>query len=314
MPAIVANAGGGACFVWEEFFAGQVRNAHTRRAYAHAVRRFLAWAEGQGAELVRITPGLVGQYLDGLKGSIPTRKLHLAALRRFFDQLVLRHVVVLNPAASVKAERYQAVEGRTPEIAVEQARTLLRSIHVSYDTESGPVPSLVGLRDRAVIALLIYTAARIGAVAKLTRGDLRQDGRQWTLAFAEKGGKQREIPLRHDLEGYLLAYLDAAGLADASKGAGLFRSVIGRTQALSDRPATAGDLSRMLKRRLKDAGLPGHLSAHSFRAMTATDLLNQGVPLEDVQYLLGHSDARTTRLYDRRQKAVTRNVVERISV
>ena len=70
----------------------------------------------------------------------------------------------------------------------------------------------------------------------------------------------------------------------------------------------------MVKRRLKDASLPMHLSPHSFRVFTVTDLLNQGVPLEDVQYLAGHSDARTTRLYDRRQKRVTRNVVERISI
>ena len=70
----------------------------------------------------------------------------------------------------------------------------------------------------------------------------------------------------------------------------------------------------MLKRRLKDAGLSGRLSPHSFRVLAITDLLSQGQPLEDVQYLAGHSDPRTTRLYDRRQKKVTRNIVERISV
>ena len=53
---------------------------------------------------------------------------------------------------------------------------------------------------------------------------------------------------------------------------------------------------------------------HSFRVATITDLLTQGVPLEDVQYLAGHADPRTTRLYDRRQKKVTRNIVERISI
>jgi site-specific recombinase XerD len=56
------------------------------------------------------------------------------------------------------------------------------------------------------------------------------------------------------------------------------------------------------------------LSCHSFRATTITDLLTQGVPLEDVQYLAAHADPRTTRLYDPRQKQVTRNFVERISV
>ena len=305
LPALVAVAGPAARYAWEEFFQAGIRNPHTRRAYTHAVRRFLAWAESQGHELVRLTPGQVGGYLDGLPGTIPTKKQHLAALRGFFDALVLRHVVFLNPALSVRAERYTVVEGKTPEITIEHARTLLASINTGH---------VVGLRDRAVIAVLIYTAARIGAVAGLKRGSLSHDGSQWTLRFHEKGGKSREIPLRHDLQGMVLAYLDTAGLTGAGKETPLFPSAIGRTKQLAATQATAGDLGRMVKRRMKDAGLPERLSPHSFRVTAITDLLNQGVPLEDVQHLAGHSDARTTRLYDRRQKVVTRNVVERISV
>jgi site-specific recombinase XerD len=314
LPALIAAAGPAAAFVWDEFFTAGIRNPHTRRAYTHAVRRFLAWAESQGHELIRLTPGQVGSYLDGLPGIIPTKKQHLAALRGFFDALVLRHVVFLNPALSVRAERYSVVEGKTPEITIDHARLLLRSIRVSYATKTGEMPHVVGLRDRAVIAVLIYTAARIGAVASLKRGSLSHDGSQWTLRFVEKGGKSREIPLRHDLQGIVLAYLDAAGLTDAGKDAPLFPSAMGKTRQLAATPATAGDLGRMVKRRMKDAGLPERLSPHSFRVTAITDLLNQGVPLEDVQHLAGHSDARTTRLYDRRQKVVTRNVVERISV
>ena len=321
LPALIESAGGAARFAWDEFFSGGIRNPHTRRAYAHAVRRFLAWLTPREPELDRITPGLVGQYLDQLvtgqpprPASVPTKKQHLAAIRGLFDALVLRHAVLLNPAASVRAARYQVVEGKTPEIAIEHARTLLRSVAVSYETKTGPKPHPVGLRDRAVIAVLIYTAARIGAVAGLRRGSFTHDGSQWTLRFEEKGGKSREIPVRHDLQRYLLEYLVAAGLVDAGKDTPLFRSAIGKTKRLGEARATAGDLGRMVKRRMKAAGLPERLSPHSFRVTTITDLLNQGVPLEDVQHLAGHSDARTTRLYDRRQKQVTRNVVERISV
>ena len=305
LPAMVQAAGPAAAFAWDEFFTAGIRNAHTRRAYAHAVRRFLAWAETQGHDLARLTPGQVGSYLDSLPGAIPTRKLHLAALRGFFDVLVLRHVVILNPALSVKAERYAVVEGRTPEIPVEHARALLKSIDTTH---------AIGLRDRAVIGILIYTAARVGAVAGLKRGSLAHDGSQWTLRFAEKGGKSREIPVRHDLETWLLAWLDGAGLRDAPKDAPLFRSAIGKTGLWTANAPTAGDLGRMVKRRMKDAGLPARLSPHSFRVTAITDLLNQGAALEDVQHLAGHADARTTRLYDRRQKVVTRNLVERISV
>ena len=94
----------------------------------------------------------------------------------------------------------------------------------------------------------------------------------------------------------------------------LFRSASGRAGLLTDRAITGIDVCRMVKRRLKDAGLPTLISPHSFRSCTATDLLMNGVALDDVQYLLSHSDSRTTKLYDRRQRQVTRNIVERISV
>src|SRR5512135_3713903 len=120
-------------------------------------------------------------------------------LRRFFDRLVNRHACVINPAATVKAERYAVVEGKTPQIGPEQVRTLLKSIDVSNP---------VGLMDRAILAVLVYTAARVGAVAKLTLKSFKHDGTQYSLRFSEKGGKSREIPVRHDLEQFLREYID----------------------------------------------------------------------------------------------------------
>jgi site-specific recombinase XerD len=305
VPGMVEAAGGAAAFAWEEFFLGQLPNRHTRTAYLAAVRRFLAWVAPRERDLARITPGLVGSYFDKLLLSVPSKKLHLAALRTFFDVLVQRHVMVLNPARSVRTERYTAIEGRTPEISVDQARRLLGSISLD---------SVAGLRDRAVVAVLIYTAARAGAIAKLRLGDFVSDGTQYLLRFAEKGGKARSIPVRHNLELFIRDYLLAAGLEGGPKDAPLFRTIAGVQQRLSDRPMNGVDICRMVKRRLQAAGLPTTISPHSFRSCAATDLLLQGVALEDVQYLLGHADARTTRLYDRRQKQITRNIVERISV
>src|SRR5262249_21392657 len=196
---------------------GELANAHTRKNYLHAVRRFLAWCDHPERQipLVQITPGHLGDYLAGLERSTPTKKLHLAALRKFFDRMVVRHVVILNPAASVRAERHQVVEGKTPEIAAKQIHRLLESIDTG---------TIVGLRDRAILAVLIYTATRVGAVAKLTWKSLRHDGSQYTLRFSEKGGKAREIPVRHDLEQVLLAYVRAGQIDDGS----LFRTVVRR--------------------------------------------------------------------------------------
>jgi integrase/recombinase XerD len=120
--------------------------------------------------------------------------------------------------------------------------------------------------------------------------------------------------VRHDLEGYIRTCLDSAGITTENKNGSLFRSALGKTKRLTDNPLTTKDVCRMVKRRLKDAMLPSRLPPHSFRVAGITDLLTQGVPLDDVQYLAGHSIPRTTKLYDRRQKKVTRNIVERISI
>lgn len=307
LPAIISRAGKAAVFAAEEFFFGRIRNPHTRAAYLHAVKVFLSWAEARRLSLVQIAPKDVGQYFDGMRKemSISTRKQHLAALRHFFDSLVTRHAILLNPALSVRGDRYQVVEGKTPEITVAQARKLLSSVNTK---------TVVGLRDRAIIAILIYTAARAGAVAGLRRGNFYHAGEQWMLHFDERGGKSREIPVRHDLEQILFEYIDAAGLQDSAKDAPLFRTAIRKTGALTENQVNVVHVGKMMKRRLRDASLPSRLSPHSFRVTTITDLLEQGVPLEDVQRLAGHADPRTTRLYDRRQRKITRNIVERISI
>ncbi len=305
MPPILVEAGPAADFAWSEFFSGKIRNPHTRKAYLRSVTRFLKWAEAKGVSLEKITPGMVGLFFDQHPGSIPSKKLDLAALRAFFDALVTRHVIILNPAASVRTERYKAVEGSTPEITSEQARTLLDSIDTS---------TLIGLRDKAILACLIFTAARAGAVANLKLRHLEHDGTQYVLKFGEKGGKQREIPVRHDLQTMLLDYLRIGGISDAGKDSPIFRTIPRRQDSLTENAITGVDICRMVKRRLRDAGLPGRISPHSFRVCTVTNLLTQGVALEAVQHLAGHADPRTTRLYDRRQRKVTRNVVERIAV
>ena len=171
------------------------------------------------------------------------------------------------------------------------------------------------MRDRAIVAVLVYTAARIGARAPgLTVASFAFGGSQSSLRFLEKGGKVREIPARSDLAAYLTDYLDAAGLRAAPSDSPLFRRLKCQSKALTEHAMTADGMGRMLKHRMADIGLPGELSPHSFRVGVITDLLSQGVPLEDVQNLVGHADPRTTRLYDRRQKKVMRSVVEKISV
>ncbi len=215
-----------------------------------------------------------------------------------------RHVLILNPAATVRCERCQVIEGKTLEISRDHARQLLADIDVTRP---------VRIRDKAIFATLIYTAARAAAVASLRVRDLVWDGTQYSLRFAEKGGMSLSIPVRHDLQIMLLYYLSCLG-ESPSKDSPLFCSVSGRTANLTTESIRSIDICRLMQRRLADSGLPIHLSPHSCRVATVTDLLNQVISLEDVQFLAGHNDPRTTWLYDRRQKQVTRNTAERISI
>ena len=158
--------------------------------------------------------------------------------------------------------RHPCGEGRTAEVSVDQARQLLASIDTDH---------VFGLRDRAVLGTLIYTGARVGALCRLRIQDLRDHGNHRALQFAEKGGKVREIPVRSDLDKWLTAYIDGADLGEAPKGSRLFRTGQGRGRSLTDRPMSPHAVERMLKRRLRAAGLPEILSPHSFRVLVVTD-------------------------------------------
>src|SRR5918997_5616286 len=312
-PAIVRDAGPNAEYAYADFFKAKIGNPNTRKAYKRAVDRFLGWCGVRGLELRQVTSFLVGDYLehhlvdrDGRPLAPPSKKQHLAALRHFFDNQQIYHGVVLNPTSSVRGPKYSAREGKTTAFDERQVRTLLDSIDTSH---------VIGIRDKTLLMILAYTTARAGAVARLRTADYVTDGRSWYFNFGEKRGKLHQVPARHDLQLQMDRYLEAAGLEGRSDKTPLFRTVRKGKRELTDRGLTGNDLLRIVKRRLRGAGLPdGAFCCHSFRATTATNLLKQKVPREQVQYLLGHSDARTTDLYNRTEKEVTRNIVERISI
>jgi integrase/recombinase XerD len=111
IPQIIEDLGPAGEYVWTEFFSAQLRNRYTRAAYRNAVTVFLEHIQTRGLVLKHLTPGDVGAYMDQMKGSIPKKKLHLSAIRPFCDLLCTRHVMLLNPALSVRGDRYQP-EGR----------------------------------------------------------------------------------------------------------------------------------------------------------------------------------------------------------
>jgi integrase/recombinase XerD len=237
------------------------------------------------------------------KRSAPTVKQHLAAIRRLFDWLIVGQVLDQNPAAPVRGPRHIVKKGKTPVLLADEARSLIDSIDVS---------TIVGLRDRALIALLIYSFARISAALQMDVEDYYPQGKRWWVRLHEKGGKQHEMPAHHLLEACLDEYVKAAGIA-AEKDAPLVRTLggRGRKQLTTDR-MTRQDARRMIVRRALKAGIITRLGCHSFRATGITVYLLNGGLLEYAQQMAAHESARTTKLYDRRNDQVTLDQVERI--
>lgn len=302
-PAILQRAGAAACFAADEFFSARISNWETRRAYARAVRTFFQWCESELLELAQITPGQAGRFIRSLKVSDATKNQTLAAMRHFFDILVERHAVILNPFHSVRGIKHQVVDGKTPEITISQARILVASIDLSLP---------IGLRDRAILGTMITTGCRIGALCHLRIGDVRQVDGGKVFRFRDKNGKEREIPVRPDLEEWLREYMQAAGITDDPAHSPLWRAAPTRWAAFTQRRLRTSGVRYMLKTRLAEAGLPTNLTPHSFRVMVVTALLRQNVPVEEVQHLVGHSHPSTTQLYDRRKRRINRSIVDRI--
>ncbi len=288
-----------------EFFTGQVNNDHTRRAYLNATRRFSEWCAGQRIDhLADVQPYHVAAFLKQLEGeaSAPTVKQHLAALRVLFDWLVVGHILEHNPAHAVRGPKHIVRKGKTPVLTGEEARTLLESIDTG---------SIVGLRDRALIGLMTYSFARVGAVLKMKVADYFIQGRRGHVRLHEKGGKEHEVPCHHKLEQYLDEYIAAAGIA-ADQGGSLFRTSTGRSGTLNERAMYQQDVFRMIQRRAAHAGIETRIGNHTFRATGITAYLKNGGTLEMAQHIANHESPRTTKLYDRRVEEISLDEVERI--
>jgi site-specific recombinase XerD len=304
---LLASVGSHAQTRFWEFFAANIRNKHTRRAYAIAAREFLTWCERAGlASITNVKPLHVAAYIEqlGRERSAPTVKQRLAAIRHLFDWLVTGQVMQVNPAASVRGPSHSVKRGKTPVLDPSEARALLNSIDVTTP---------VGLRDRALIGLMVYSFARIGAALAMKVEDVYVQKRRLWVRLHEKGGKRHEMPCHHNLEAYLHAYIDGCGLASDPKGA-LFRTIGRGTDALTTTPLPQANAYAMIRRRATAAGIETKIGNHTFRATGITAYLKNGGTLERAAVMANHASTRTTQLYDRRHDEVTLDEVERVLI
>ena len=306
VPSIVADTHRDAGERFIEYFAATIRNPNTRAAYMNAVADFLRFEPvADLGSLAEVRSIHVSAYIEsvGDRFAPQTVKQRLAALRGLFDWLARHGVLESNPAAPVRGPAYTIKRGKTPILTAIEAKRLIESIETD---------SLVGLRDRALIAVMVYSFARVSAAVGMNLEDLAQTaGRSW-LRLHEKGGKVHEMPVHHRLLEHLEAYLGVVGPQEPKVP--LFRAALGRTGKLGAERLSRHDAYAMVRRRATKAGVVEKIGNHSFRGTGITTYLENDGTLELAQEMANHASPRTTKLYDRRGDKITQDAVERIRI
>jgi site-specific recombinase XerD len=219
-----------------------------------------------------------------------------------FDWLVVGHVLDVDPAHSVRGPKHVVKKGKTPVLTGEETRLLLDSIDIE---------SLVGLRDRALIGLMTYSFASVGAVLKMQVRDYFVQGKRGHVRLHEKGGKEHEAPCHYELEEFLDQYISIASIGKDLIGP-LFHTSTGRSGTLNSTAMYQQDVFRMIRRRAAQAEIETLIGNHTFRATGVTAYLKNGGSLEIAQHIANHESPRTTKLYDRRVEEISQSEVERI--
>lgn len=235
---------------------------------------------------------------------LPTVKQRRAAIRHLFDSLVSGQIVPHNPAASVRGPNRTTRKGKTPVLDAAEARQLIASIDVTTP---------IGLRDRALFVLVVFSFARVGAALAMRVDDVYVRQRPLRVRLREKGGKAHAMPCHHAPETFLHEYLERTGLREDPKGA-LFRTIARGTGQLSATPLPQANAYAMVRRRALAAGIDTQIGNHTFRATGITAYLKNGGTLENAAPMANHASARTTQPYDRRRDDISLNEVERIRV
>lgn len=268
-------------------------------------RRVCVWCEERQLQLEAVEPVLVASYVEHLLNEMSDAsvKQHLAAIRMLFDYLVTGGVIEQNPASAVRGPKLVVEKGKTPVLSANEARELLDGIDVT---------KIAGIRDKALIGVMVYSFARIGATVAMNVDDVYPKDRRFWIRLHEKGGKYHEMPLHHNAEEYLAAYLKATGL-EGKKGTPLFRT-LDRKRNLTENRMHRNDALGMVKRRANQAGLNPAICCHTFRATGITEYMRNGGTLEKAQQMAAHASAKTTNMYNRVQDEVTLDEIERVVI
>jgi site-specific recombinase XerD len=293
LPRAIDDLGEDARKAFIEFFTAQIRNPNTREAYLRNAVRFLNWTDEAGVKVASIEAFHIAAYIEQLGRTQPGNPAHAGSF------LVVRQVLKDNPAADVRGPKHVVKTGKTPSLEGVDARKLFESIEKTTPA---------GVRDRALLGVMVYSFGRISAVLNLDLKDYYQNGSRRIIRLLEKGGRHHEMPVHHAAQEYLHEYLNMLGATDGA----LFRTLSRKRDGFTDRRMHRREALAMVKRRCKAAGLGDRFCNHTFRATGITAYLSNGGQLENAQYMAGQASPTTTKLYDRRLQRATLDEVERI--
>ena len=251
LPAVIVAAGPVAVERFLEFFAASIANGRTRAAYGRAVGQFLSWCAARGLGLRAIAPLHVAAYIRTHPGSAPTVKQHLAAIRVLCDWLVIHQVLPVNPAAAVRGPKHVVTKGATPVLTPAETRSLLDGIDPG---------SLVRLRDRALLSVMVYSFARVSAVLGMRRQDYFLQGTRGWLRLHEKGGKRHDVPASPDVRGHRDVRASRHEVGHRPEEGAFDVVAVGAADAL-DGPAgrvVAASFDDEIERMAEDRGVPVH--------------------------------------------------------
>jgi site-specific recombinase XerD len=270
-----------------------LRSAHSRRAYAQSLRAFFAWVATPPAE---VTTRQIIAYREVLQTNgkrAATVNRHLAAIRALYAAAFDEGLLTRNPAAGVKTLE-TGREGSTPALTREQVQAMLHAIDRT---------TLPGLRDYALLLLLVRTGIRREEATRVEVNDLQQQQGHWTLRVTRKGGGPQLVKVPADVYRALSAWLDAAALREGVLWRSLTRTGRGRAMVYQVGPALTTDgILKIVQHRARRGGIPVQISPHALRATFITLALDGGAPLHKVQYAAGHADPRTTERYHRTKR------------
>ncbi len=294
-----------------EFFTSGIRNQNTRDAYARAVHDFCVWLEARSlSSIVDLQTSLVVAFAKELANNVSpsTVRQRLTGIRAFLGSLVAGGILAFNPAVAVRGPG-RGDESEEQALSPEQIQRLFASFRpetlaVDDIARQFATPVQAELRDRALIAVIVYTFARISVVLSLKVSDVFDERHRLWIRFRRNDGKQHQVLCHPALARYLRAYLEHTGLRETPDSF-LFPVILFRYKhgpEFGKTPVTRESAYAMIRKHARAAGILIKVGNQMLRASGITIYLSNGGNLKNAATMASHTSLRTTQLYRHRAK------------